>query len=315
MNNTKVTIASLKSVLIDPHQNLNRVITAFEQAVHDGARMLLLPELMLTGHGGHPKMIENAEPVPAGPLSQSMLEMSGDGNLCLCVGIAERDHDVVYNSMAVFDRGRYLGLQRKIHMSSDEYLWFGVGEDVVLFDIDDLQFSIIICYDNFFPELALAAALQGADLVVAPHAARFGASSENPDAEFKQQMIRICQEQWRSMHAARAADHNLFVLLNNAVGSSVEGLAELDDYGPVGPGGLDVRRVVANHAGTVMGFDPTGTTILQTSVSDFVDEVVTIDLEASRRKMNHSPTMNRRPDTTLRILAAAAGRTDPSPRE
>ena len=305
MKNVKVTVASLKSVLIDPQKNLARVNLACKQAVRDGARMLLLPELMLTGHGGHPKMIESAEPVPDGPLTRSMIDMSREADLCLCVGIAELDHDIVYNSMAVFDRGRYLGLQRKIHMSSDEYLWFGVGEEISLFDIDDVRFGIIICFDNMFPELALACALQGAELILAPHAARVGVWPEDVDAAFKEQTIRDFQHNWQRLHAARAADHNLFVLLSNAAGSSVEGLAALDDYEPVGPGGIDVRNVIANHAGTVMGFGPSGDTILRTTMDDFVDEIATVELEASKRQVNHRPTMNRRIDTMLRILSEA----------
>jgi len=271
-----------------------------------GPALLLLPELMLTGHGGHPKMIESAEPVPEGPLSRSIIDMSREANLCICVGIAELDHDVVYNSMAVFDRGRYLGLQRKIHMSSDEYLWFGVGEEVSLFDIDDVRFGIIICFDNSFPELALACALQGAELILAPHAARMGAWPEHPDAEFKQMMIRSHQEKWQRTHAARATDHNLFVMLSNAAGSSVEGLASLDDYEPAGPGGIDVRNVIANHAVTVMGFDPSGETTLRTTAEDFVDEIATVELDASKRQVNYPPTVNRRLDTMLRILSEAS---------
>ena len=73
MQDTKVTVASLKSILIDPQENLQRVRQAVEVAERDGARLLFLPELMLSGHGGHPKMIENAEPVPDGPLSSAVV--------------------------------------------------------------------------------------------------------------------------------------------------------------------------------------------------------------------------------------------------
>jgi len=306
MQNLKVTVASLKSILIDPQENLARVERACEQAAEEGARMLLLPELMLTGHGGHPKMIENAESVPDGPMSRVMLDRSRDANLCICVGIAEQDCNVIYNSMAVFDRGHYLGLQRKIHMSSDEYLWFGVGEQLALFEIDSVRFGVIICYDNHFPELAMALALQGAELILAPHAARIGVWPDNPDATFKRKTIQVVQEGWQRCHATRAWDHNVFVLISNAAGSSVEGLAELEGYDPVGPGGIDTRSVIANHAGTVMGFAPTGETILRTTAEDFVDEVVTIELDASKHQVNHKPTINRRIDTSLRILSAAA---------
>ena len=65
MKNTKVTVASMRSVLIDPQRNLERVKDACAIAHQDGARMLFLPELMLTGHGGHRKMTDNAEQILA----------------------------------------------------------------------------------------------------------------------------------------------------------------------------------------------------------------------------------------------------------
>ena len=50
--------------------------SAATKAKADGARMLVCPELQLTGHGGHPKMGENAEPVPEGPLAQAVISLS-----------------------------------------------------------------------------------------------------------------------------------------------------------------------------------------------------------------------------------------------
>ena len=306
MQDVKVTVASLRSILIDPQRNLELVREACAVAQRDGARMLFLPELMLTGHGGHPKITENAEPVPDGPLSSEIVRMSREANLCIVTGIAELDQNVVYNSMIVVDRGELLGVQRKVNMSSDEYLWFGTGETVECFDLGEVRFGVIICYDNHFPELAMACALQGADLLLGPHAARSGLWPDELTAEFKKTLISKQQENWRQVHSTRAFDHNLYVLLNNAVGSSVEGLAELEEYGAFGPGGVDPRRVVANHSGTLMGFDPEGQTILESTVEDLVDEIVTVELKCDGRQVNHGPTMNRRRNTMLEILINAA---------
>ena len=73
MNNIKVTVASLRSILIDPRKNLDLVKEACFRAEKDNARILFLPELMLTGHGGHSKMTENAERVPDGPVNLKRL--------------------------------------------------------------------------------------------------------------------------------------------------------------------------------------------------------------------------------------------------
>ena len=286
MRNTKVTVASLRSVLGDTRGNLDRVARAAGIAKDAGARMLFLPELMLTGHGGHEKMIEAAEPVPEGPLSRTVLEISEKHSLCICVGLAELSNGIVYNSQMVADKGAYLGLQRKINLSGDEYCHFGAGESVEVFDIGDIRFGIAICYDNHFPEIALIHSLNHVDLILAPHAARMGHWPDDHTPEFRASEIRKQQEVWEKVHRARAYDHNVYVLLCNAVGSSTGGL----------------KGVVANHAGTIMGVDPDGDVFLRTEKEDFSDEIVTVELDAGKRKKNHAPTRNRRLLSVVNML-------------
>lgn len=286
MKDIKVTVASLTSLLGDVPGNLRRVEGACAQAVRDGSRMLFLPELMLTGHGAHPKMAQNAESVPDGPLCQEVIDLSKEHDLCICVGLAEIDRGIVYNSQIVVDRGEYLGRQRKITLSGDEYCTFGPGQSLSVFDIGEVRFGIIICYDNLFPELALMLGLAQVDLILSPHAARTGTWPEEWTPSFCSKMIQRQQDSWELIHRARAYDHNAYVLLCNAVGPSTEGLED----------------VVANHAGTVMGIDPRGEVFLRTAVAEFVDEVVTVDLEADRLQFNHSPTRNRRLPQVLRMM-------------
>lgn len=303
----KVTVASLQSLLIDPEANLDRAAAACRQGREEGARIVFLPELMLTGHGGHPKMMENAEPVPDGRLSAAIVDLSQELNLCICVGIAERARDHVYNSQMVADRGRYLGLQRKIYLSMDEYHYFAPGQRVAIFDVDDIRFGIIICYDNCFPEIALAHALNGVDLILCPHAGRTGIWPEAPSAEFRRRTIQRQQDLWEKRHRTRADDHNVYMLCNNAAGSATAGLADLADYDKEYTTGVNPRQVVANHAGSVMGFDPIGETFLRTAATDFVDEIVTVDIEPARRVVNHRPSQNRQPHLLLRLMQEGVG--------
>ena len=296
MNTLKVTVASLRSLLVDPERNLRLVREACIRAASDGARMLFLPELMLTGHGGHERMAQNAEPVPDGPLCRAVLELSAAHGLCICVGLAELSHGVAYNSQIVVDRGVYLGLQRKINLSGDEYCHFGAGERVATFDIGDVRFGVTICYDNHFPEIALIHSLNHADLLLAPHAGRTGPWPDQLTPEFCAGVISRQQASWEKVHRARAFDHNAFVLLNNAVGPSTEQLT----------------GVVANHAGSVMGVAPDGEVFLRTSATAFADEIVTVELDAAKRRRNHPPSMNRRRHLLLKQLGDCL--VDESPR-
>jgi len=289
MQDTTVTVASLRSILVDPQGNLVRAAHACRVAHDAGARLVVLPELMLAGHGGHRRMAENAEPVPDGPLCEAVSDLSADLDLCICVGLAELAHGLVYNSMVVFDRGQYLGCQRKVNLSGDEYVYFGAGDRLATFDIGDLRFGIVICYDNHFPELALLHSMRHVDLILAPHAARTGKWPAELTPDFCAQTIARRQASWEKVHRARAYDHNVYVLLNNAVGPSTEGL----------------EGVVANHAGTVMGIDPHGEVFLRTSVTTIEEEIVTVTLEADKRRPNHSVPRNRRPHALLRMFEQA----------
>lgn len=289
MENVSVTLASLRSGLVDTNRNLQAVRDACARAERDGARLLLCPELQLNGHGAHDLMIKNAEPVPNGPMSREMIALSQRHDLCLVVGIAELSGSVVYNTMMVADRGRYIGAQRKIYMSRDEYVYFGCGESVERFDIGELSFGITICYDNNFQELSLAHALHDVDVILSPHAARLGSWPAKPDDKFIRGMIELQQSGWKRTHAARAIEANAYVLMCNVVGSAADGLS----------------GVVANHVGTVLAVKPNGDMLYDTQVDGLEDEIVTLSLDSNAREFNRGPTRSRRWGTSLRILEQA----------
>lgn len=279
MKDIKVTVAALKSTLINPNENLKNVEKACKAAHKKGARLLFLPECMLSGHGGHrPSMEKNAEPVPEGPLSQAVLKMSKKYQLCICVGINERADGVIYNSMLVADKGKFLGVQRKIMLSSDEPRFFAAGQTVEVFDIGDIRFGISICYDNNFPEIAMIHKMHGVDLIFAPHAARTGVWPDVLTPQFCADLIKKEQIKYEKLYRGTAHSYNIYILANNTVGSATKG----------------VKGVVSNHAGTVFGVDPRGEVILRTSATDkFIEEIHTVELKASQRRFNHHPTRNR----------------------
>lgn len=286
MKDCKITLASLPSLLSDTAKNLDEVEKAVAAAAEKKSRMIVLPELMLTGHGAHPLMAQNAEPVPDGQLSKKILRLSKEANLCIVVGIAELKCGVVYNSMMVSDRGDFLGCQSKMHPSGDEYCSFAPGHDVKAFDIDELRFGISICYDSRFHELGLIHNLNRVDAVLSAHAARTGLWPDSPDAAFMRQKIDTRQSSWEKRYTGIAQDYNFFVLLCDAVGPSTAGL----------------EGVIANHAGTVMAINPRGEVILRTEKKDISAEVAHILLKADSLDFNHAPTRNRRLDTVVRLL-------------
>jgi len=79
----------------------------------------------------------------------------------------------------------------------------------------------------------------------------------------------------------------VFVLVANAVGPSTEGLEGV---------------VVSNHAGTLLAVEPDGKVLASSAASRIEEEIVTVTLEAGKRKINHPPERNRRLPTVVAMF-------------
>ena len=244
--------------------NLAATVAAIRKAAKGGADLVCLPELGITGHAGHPAMVADAEPVPGGPSYEHLASLAANFGLFICAGIAEDDRGLHYNTQFLVGPDGYMGKQRKIHLSADEYFYFRGGTHLPVFDLPFARVGIIICYDNRVPEVSRCLAVQGAELLLCPHAARFGKWPS--DAAARRKAVAARKESWRLTHRCRASDNGVYVGLCDVAGQSAKGL----------------KGVEANHAGGSMVIDPSGTVVAESRSRDVRDEVVFADIEAER---------------------------------
>lgn len=74
----------------------------------------------------------------------------------------------IYNSSYILDRnGVELGRYRKTQLTIGEHD-LTPGDDIPVFDLDFGKVGIMICFDNYFPEVARVLGLKGAELVLSP---------------------------------------------------------------------------------------------------------------------------------------------------
>lgn len=74
----------------------------------------------------------------------------------------------IYNSSYILDRnGVELGRYRKTQLTIGEHD-LTPGDDIPVFDLDFGKVGIMICFDNYFPEVARVLGLKGAELVLYP---------------------------------------------------------------------------------------------------------------------------------------------------
>lgn len=228
MQDFTLALIQMNAPLGKTKQNLAAHVAWTQEAVAGGAHLVAFPELSVTGHWCAGDVWTASEPVPGGPTTEALAQLARELRVFIGFGVAEREAGITYNTYAIVGPDGYLGKQRKLHMSGDEYFHFRGGNEIVVLDIGLCQLGIGICYDNLFPEVSRVAAVRGAEVYLMPHAARCGRWPR--DAEAQSRLITQTKALWTRAYAARAYDNGMYVAVCNQAGKAG-------------------RRPLANHAG------------------------------------------------------------------
>ena len=173
------------------------VATALEAvAAAAGARVLVMPELFLTGYAMPPAVIdvddERLVALDEAATEAGMLVLIG----AALPGPAERP---TISILAI--GGGVRRVYDKQHLCGDEQNHFAAGGNGVVLDVDDWRLGLAVCYDGCFPEHARAAADAGAEVYVAP-IAYFAGSDHRRDVYY----------------AARALDNGIYAVSSGLAG-------------------------------------------------------------------------------------------------
>jgi predicted amidohydrolase len=167
---------------LDANRRLTR--EAVREAVAAGARLVVLPELATSGYVFDSADEARACAEPAdGPTLAAWAEEAARGDAVVVGGFCELAADgALYNSAAVVDRTGALAVYRKIHLWDREALVFAPGKaSAPVVETRVGRIGVAVCYDLWFPEVARALALDGAELIAIPaNIPRFPRPEERP---------------------------------------------------------------------------------------------------------------------------------------
>lgn len=209
---------------------IGRVFDLCAQAARDGAHLVLPSELFATPYfckARNPVYRDLARPADDHPVVSRFQQLARDTDTVIPVSFYERKGEALYNSVAVVDAdGSVLGIYRKCHIPDfDGYIetaYFDPSPDgPQVWQTRHLRLGVGICWDQWFPEMARAMALMGAELLVYPTA--IGSEPLFPDWD--------SAEQWRAAMRGHAASNLVPVLAANRVGLEIDDGYELDFYG------------------------------------------------------------------------------------
>lgn len=152
-------------------ENLGHMRRAAAAARAFGARILVCPELFLTGYNLGDATGPLAEPVD-GPSLAAAAAIAREHGIGLVLGFPERAGDAVFNAAAAIDPdGGLLAVHRKCHLFGPfERAAFRAGDDLTVVALAGRRVGLAICYDVEFPEVVRALAGAGAEIIAAPTA-------------------------------------------------------------------------------------------------------------------------------------------------
>jgi predicted amidohydrolase len=279
MRNIRIASVQFEHQPGDKRANFAKIESFVEWAAGSGVEIIAFPECCITGYWylrnlSRAGMEAIAEPVPDGPSTQRLLGLSRKHGMTIGAGLIEITPDGLLHKawVAAMPDGRWRR-HWKIHAFVNEHLT--PGSEFTVFDTPHgCRVGILICYDCNIIENVRITALQGAEILLAPHQTG-GCRSPNPhimglvdrnlwlnrhnnpeaiEAELRGPKGREWLMRWLP---SRAHDNGIFLAFSNGVG--------VDDD--------EIRT------GNAMIIDPYGRILAETWRAG--DDMVIADLDAS----------------------------------
>jgi predicted amidohydrolase len=280
MNNLRAAAVQFQHEPGAKTRNLATIERFVQQAAAQQVELVVFPECCVTGYWhlrklDRPALEELAERVPTGPTTQYLLGLAKQHGMTIGAGLLESSGPSLYNSYVVAMSDGRFACHRKLHAFVSPHL--ESGNRFTVFDTPHgCRMAVLICYDNNLVENARICALQGAEVLLAPHQTG-GCVSGSPHA-----MGLISREVWDRRDEepdaiaaellgdkgrgwlmrwlpARAHDNGLFLVFSNGVG----------------PDDNEVRT------GNAMILDPYGRILTESRKAG--DDMVVADLDAGLR--------------------------------
>ena len=236
MPNKKYKIAVVQLNLNDvAENNLKKCLSWVRDAAHQGAEVILLPELYSSHYFCQSEDVANfdlAEPL----YSTSFIAFSALakelGVVIIVPFFEKRMAGIYHNSAYIIDAdGTEAGLYRKMHIPDDphfyEKFYFTPGDiGFKAFPTQKGKIGTLICWDQWYPEAARLTALQGAEVLFYPTAIGW-------HPQEKEQYGENQHGAWMNVMKGHAVANGVYVAAANRIGLEqyIEGTAGIQFWG------------------------------------------------------------------------------------
>jgi N-carbamoylputrescine amidase len=209
----------------DPDEHQEALATGIRMAAAEGAKLVCLQELTLSKYfaieaDGLEEARASLEDVPGGPTAQFAMRMAAETGAHVHASLYERadaEDGLGFNTaIVVSPQGEVVARTRKLHIPvtagyyEDRYFRPGPAEGgYPVVELADAKFGFPTCWDQWFPELARAYSLAGAEVIVYPTA--IGSEPDHPDFD--------TEPLWEKVITANGIANGTFMIAVNRVGN------------------------------------------------------------------------------------------------
>ena len=187
----KVAVIQKPPVLLNRSSTIDSVLASIDEAVGEGASLLVFPEAYIPGYptwiwrlrpGGdgaltgeiHARLRDNAVDLDGGDL-QPVQDAAARHGITIVIGINERDSrfsgTTLFNTVVVIGPdGALLNRHRKMMPTNPERMVWGMGDASGLRVVDTPagRLGALICWENYMPLARYALYAQDIEIYVAP---------------------------------------------------------------------------------------------------------------------------------------------------
>jgi predicted amidohydrolase len=201
-------------------KNAEAALQLLGEAQRKGVDFACLPETYLSGYGA-PATLRAAAVAVRGKWFQNWVRRCTFGDMVSIVGFIENRGQHLYNSAAVIQKGKLLGLYTK-SIPGSEYEREAVtfAANFPIFKAHGITFGVIICVESSVLEPSRILAEKGARIIFAPHYAFI------PMAAVEAHRQRV-----RNNHIARAVENNCWIVKANTVTEPLRKMGEVEGFG------------------------------------------------------------------------------------
>jgi predicted amidohydrolase len=165
-----VALAQMDPALGDRGRNLERHRQWVKQAAETGAKLLVFPELSLTGYFLKDLVPESAIRLDSKEI-RDLAALSTELDVVLGAVIESPDHRY-FNASLYFSRGELLHVHRKVYLPTygmfDEQRYFAPGDRFRSFATPYGRAGMLVCEDIWHLSSAYILSLEGVDMIICP---------------------------------------------------------------------------------------------------------------------------------------------------